>query len=112
MGSQPKISGSETICFQISFRKEGREIKNTADNLQSGWCASKAVVLMKQNPGQQNQCMPFPPALAFVSVQAHRHSSAGTAAWPLGKSAQGTEPALKKSTTKPKKSATFSSFPK
>lgn len=46
-----------------------------------------AVILMKQSSEQQNQCMPFPPGLAFVSVQALLHSSPGTTVWSLGKTA-------------------------
>jgi len=68
----------------LAKTKDGED---TADISQHSWCASKAVVLMKQSPEQQNQCMPFPPALAFVSVEALLHSSAGSAAWPLGKTA-------------------------
>lgn len=46
-----------------------------------------AVILMKQTPEQQNQCMLFPPGLAFVSVQALLHSSPGRTVWSLAKTA-------------------------
>lgn len=87
MGSWPNASGSLKLFAVRSPLGKSKDGKDSIDLPLHGLCSFKSVVLMKQSPEQQNQCMPFPPALAFVSDQVRLHSSAGTAAWPFDKTA-------------------------